>query len=111
MSWKIVKNPDTQNYQIFSSIVDAFLLDNELTREEIDEFWLNEFGEKGQDNYKQIMSEFDKSTGKWLNEWKTVKMWDTHQVEHGPKNRQPDICDICKDILNDEVEDAKKFGK
>ena len=111
MAWQIVKNPDTQNYQIFSSIVDAFLLDDELTREEMDEFWLNQFGEQGQDGYNKTMVELDKPNGKWLAEWKTAKMWDTHQAEHGQKTRQPDTCGICKDILKDEAEDAKKTRK
>lgn len=107
MGWQIVKNPETEGYQIFSSIVDAFLLDDELSRDEMDEFWLNQFGAKGQDNYKKIMAELDKPNGKPYDKltmtWKEAKMWDTHQAEHGIKNRQPDTCGICADIKKDDA--------
>lgn len=115
MAWTIVKNPETEMYQIFSSIVDAFLLDEEITREEMDDLWLSQFGKAGVEEYNKIMNGIDSgvphTTYKHAITWERAKMWDTHQAEHGSKTRKPESCGICSDILKDEERDAKKTRK
>jgi hypothetical protein len=111
MAWQIVKNPETSKYQIFSSIVDAFLLDDEFTKEELLEFFQHERGKQGVESAEKIIKELDqgiKPYGKLTMTFEEAKMWDAHQASHGPKNRQPDTCKICKEILDEEERDRKK---
>lgn len=106
MGRQIVKNPQTNRYQIFSSITDSFILDDEFTREEMDEFVLSQFGQMGEgEKYLEIMKVLDeggKPYGDLTMTWEEAKMWDTHQAEHGPKTRKPDMCKICKEIVDEE---------
>ena len=111
MAWQIVKNPETKKYQIYSSIVDAFLLDDEFSKEEILDFFQHERGKQGVESATKIIKELDKGLkpyGDLTMTWDEAKMWDTHQGSHGSKNRQPDTCKICKEILDDEERDRKK---
>lgn len=111
MGWQILKNPETNEYQVFSSVVDDFITDHEYTKEELTEFWLQQFGEAGQKNFERILAELDKPDGKPYHQftmtWDEAMMWHTHQTKHGPRSRQPDTCNICKDIASDEAEDRK----
>lgn len=102
MGRQIVKNPQTNRYQIFSSIVDAFILDDEFTREELTDFWREQYGESSMVSFETRMVELHVNTEQNRKDWECAKMWDTHQAEHGPKTRKPDVCQICKDILSEE---------
>lgn len=111
MSWQIVKNPETNCYQVFSSIVDGFITDYEMTREELTEFWEQQFGERGKPDFDRVMTELDKPNGKPYHEftvtWDHANMLHTHSEKHGDKYR-PDSCKRCKEIVADEERLKKK---
>jgi hypothetical protein len=114
MGWQIVKNPETNDYQVFSSIVDGFITDHEYTREELTEFWLQQFGERGQQNFKRILEELDKPDGKPYHQftitWAEAIMMHTHSEKHGDKYRPTD-CQRCREILADIAKEEKANGK
>lgn len=60
MAWQIIKNPDTNNYQIFSTIVDNFILDNEVTKEGLTQFWKEEYGRSGMYDLDRKLEIIDK---------------------------------------------------
>ena len=104
MGWQVVKNPETEMYQIFSSVVDAFLLDYEVTRDELEDFWIGSRGQMSASALNEILEAIDDGrlpTGYDMT-YAKAKMWDVHQSDHGPKTRQPDVCKICQEIENDE---------
>ena len=107
MSWQIVKNPETEMYQIFSSVVDAFLLDYEVTRDELEVFWVGSRGEQSLQAFSDIVEALDAGEvppGYYMT-YEEAKMWDVHQSQHGPKTRQPDVCKICQEIVSEESND------
>jgi hypothetical protein len=105
MGWQIVKNPETEMYQVYSSIVDGFLLDAEHDIEELRQFWLFQNSKADMAKFDQIIADLDAGNppyGDLTMTYEDAKMWDTHQASHGPKSRHPDTCKICKEILDDE---------
>ena len=117
MGWQIVKNPETEKYQIFSSIVDAFILEREISRRALGRYWMQQFGQQGEDNFNRIMKAIDEG-GKPYNQFtmtfKEAQMWHTHSTEHAhgscaPKGSKlhPETCGICKDIKSDMERDKK----
>lgn len=111
MGWQIVKNPETSGYHVFSSIVDDFITDYEMNREELTEFWQQQFGAQSMKNFERILTDLDKPDGKPYKQftmtWAEAMMWHTHQTQHGDKNRHPKTCGICKDKAADEAEEKK----
>lgn len=103
MGWQIVQNPKTKNYQVFSSIVDAFILDREVNREELTQFWKDEFGKSGELNFNFIMDKVDAGKPAYYQftmTWDEAMMWHVHQTEHS--TMRPDVCKICSEYLDNE---------
>lgn len=110
MGWQIIKNPKTKNYQVFSSIVDAFILE-EATKEELTNFWKQKFGSAGEDNFNRIIKQLDeggKPYFQFTKDHKSALMWHIHSTshKHGSCSKtdifDPKNCDICSDIQKDE---------
>lgn len=116
MGWQIVKNPKTEKYQVFSSIVDAFILEEEISREDLTQFWKSEFGRNGEDNFNRIMKGLDEGTkpyNQFTMTWEEALEWHTHSMTHdhgsqAPEDAKlhPETCNICKDIKHDMEEDV-----
>lgn len=105
MGWQIVKNPKTEKYQVFSSVVDAFIFEEEVTREELTEFWKEEFGRQGEYNFTRILNDLDKDRNpynQFTMTWEEAVMWSDHQTKHHYKNPTPSTCGICKDNQKDQ---------
>ncbi len=110
MGWQIVKNPETNKYQVFSSIVDAFILNDEISRRALGRFWKAEFGQQGEDNFNRIMKAIDegeKPYGQNSLTWEEAKMWHTHVTDLHGYDQHHETCGICKDIKSDIERDAK----
>lgn len=112
MGWQIVQNPETKGYQIFGSITDTFMLENEVTREELTEFWTWKFGQDGQGSFQRIMKELDdgkKPYYQFTMTWDEALMWHTHSMTHSHGSQctdeeaklHPETCVICSDISKD----------
>lgn len=111
MGWQIVKNPKTKKYQVFSSIVDAFILEYEIGKRDLTNFWKAEFGNNGMDNFKRIIKALDegrKPYNQFTHTWEEALMWHTHSTTHAhgscaPQDSKlhPETCGICKDIKSD----------
>lgn len=102
MGRKIVRNPETGDYQVFSSIVDAFLFDHEVDLQVLREFWQLEHGLEAMQRFEKRIEQLEVGTEQNRKDWNDAVMWDTHQANHGQKSRQPATCKICKEIEDDE---------
>jgi hypothetical protein len=101
----IVKNPETGKYQLFSTVVDAFLFEEEVTKEELIQYWQYEHGRSGVERLN-----FDRIDNGTHTSWtyEDCKMWHDHTTYHNNGQRFPDTCDICSDIEKDEKEYESK---
>ena len=106
MGWQIIKIPDTENYQIFSSITDSFLFFEEgATRKQLTAFYQNEFGRQGMYSFERIMEKLDKNEPAYYQFTKTYAealKSHIHRTEHINGVSFPETCNLCKEEADDE---------
>lgn len=113
MGWRVTQNPETGKYQIFSSIVDAFILEEEIDRDDLRAFWISEFGENGKTHIENILISLDTDGpypfSKWKQPYKELKMWNDHSMGHekgsmsGRNGVVAEDCKICQEIEHEEL--------
>lgn len=106
MGQSIVKNPETGKYQIFSTVVDSFLLEEEVTEEGLFEYWKERYGSSGVDSLRFTLNSKVKMRGTMT--YEQAKMWNDHSVGHkhgsqAPRGSPsfPNTCNICKECETD----------
>lgn len=108
MARQVVRNPETGKYQIFSSVVVAFVFDEEKSREELIRYYRDRKGTYSVKSLLHILEDVDNGYYGSGMTYPQAKMWNDHSMGHKygaqASKDSPSLisCSICRSILRED---------